>query len=44
MHDAGFRHIPIAEGGRLLGIVSLGDFHGLERARLDDETGLWERL
>lgn len=44
MHDGGFRHIPIAEQGRLAGIVSYGDFRGLEHARLDEETGFWEIL
>ncbi|HLB39156.1 MAG TPA: CBS domain-containing protein [Actinomycetota bacterium] len=28
MLEAGFRHIPITEGGRLLGIVSLRDLSG----------------
>jgi len=27
-----------------VGIVSRGDFRGLEHARLDEETGLWERI
>lgn len=44
MQDCGCRHMPITEGGRLVGIVSRGDFRGLEQARLDDETGLWERI
>jgi CBS domain-containing protein len=44
MQDAGYRHIPILDGERLAGIVSFGDFTGLERARLDDETGFWEIL
>ena len=44
MRDGGFRHLPVVEGERLLGIVSRGDFQGLEKARLDEETGLWERL
>jgi len=44
MRDCGFRHLPVVEGERLLGIVSRGDFEGLEQARLDEETGLWERL
>jgi CBS domain-containing protein len=44
MQDCGFRHIPITEGGRLLGIVSRGDFRGMEKARLDDETRMFERL
>jgi CBS domain-containing protein len=44
MRDCGFRHLPVVDGDRLLGIVSRGDFEGLEQARLDEETGLWERL
>ena len=44
MQDGGFRHIPVTEGGRLLGIVSRGDFRGLEKARLDDETRMFERI
>ncbi len=44
MRDAGFRHLPVVDGGRVVGIVSHGDFKGLERARLDDETGYWEIL
>ena len=42
MQDGGFRHVPIAEGEKLVGIVSFADFNGLERARLDEETGFWE--
>ncbi len=44
MQDGGFRHIPVVESGKVVGIVSSADFRGLERARLDEETGLWERL
>lgn len=44
MQDGGYRHLPIVDGGRVVGIVSSGDFRGLEKARLDEETGLWERL
>lgn len=42
MSDGGYRHMPLVENGRILGIVSHGDFSGLERARLDEETGFWE--
>ncbi len=42
MRDGGYRHVPILDGGVIVGIVSLFDFEGLERARLDTETGLWE--
>ena len=45
MQDGGYRHVPIAEeDGRVVGIVSTGDFRGLEKARLDEETDLWERI
>jgi CBS domain-containing protein len=44
MRDSGFRHLPVIDKGRVVGIVSRGDFRGLEQARLDEETGLWERI
>lgn len=44
MHDGGFRHIPVIDGGRIVGVVSRGDFRGLEHDRLDEETGYWERI
>ncbi len=45
MRDGGFRHVPITTGaGCVVGIVSRGDFRGLEHDRLDEETGLWERI
>jgi len=44
MQDGGFRHIPITDGENVIGIVSKGDFRGLEQARLDEETELWERI
>ena len=44
MRDGGFRHVPVVENGVLVGVVSGGDFRGLEQDRLDEETGLWERI
>ncbi len=44
MHDVGCRHIPIVDKDRVVGVVSRSDFRGLEVDRLDEETGLWERI
>ena len=45
MQDGGFRHVPvIGRDGAIEGVVSRGDFRGLEQARLDEETGLFERV
>jgi CBS domain-containing protein len=44
MEDGRYRHLPIVEDGRVVGIVSRFDFSGIELDRLDEETGLWERI
>jgi CBS domain-containing protein len=44
MQDGGFRHVPIVRDGRLVGVVSRGDFRAVEHARLNEETGYWERI
>jgi CBS domain-containing protein len=44
MRDGGFRHVPVVHEGLIIGIVSRGDFRGLEQDRLDEETGIWERI
>jgi CBS domain-containing protein len=44
MHHGGFRHVPVVENGRVIGIVSTNDFRAMEHDRLDEETGYWERL
>ena len=44
MEDGRYRHVPIVEDGKVVGIVSGFDFSGLELDRLDEETGLWERI
>jgi CBS domain-containing protein len=42
MRDGGYRHLPVLDGKKIAGIISFGDFSGLERARHDEETGFWE--
>ena len=44
MQDVRCRHLPIVHEGKVVGIVSRGDFRGVEQDRLDEETGLWERI
>ena len=44
MQDGGYRHLPVVSEGRVCGLLSRRDFFGLEKARLDDETALWERI
>ncbi len=45
MRDGGFRHVPVVEdNGHIVSVISRGDFRGLEQARLDEETGLLERM
>jgi CBS domain-containing protein len=44
MEDGRYRHVPVVDDGRIVGIVSRFDFSGVEIDRLDEETGLWERI
>ena len=44
MEDGRYRHVPVIDEGRVVGIVSRFDFSGIELDRLDEETGLWERI
>lgn len=44
MADGGFRHLPVVENGRVIGLVSVGDFRSTEHTRLDEETGFWELI
>lgn len=42
MSEGGFRHLPVVENGTIWGVVSRGDFKGLEIDRLDEENHLYE--
>jgi CBS domain-containing protein len=44
MWDGGFRHVPVVDRGKLLGVVSRSDCKGDERVRLDEERDLWEHM
>jgi CBS domain-containing protein len=44
MEGGRYRHVPIVDGSKVVGIVSRLDFSGIELDRLDEETGLWERI
>lgn len=44
LNDCGFRHVPIVDGGRVIGIASRYDFRAQEHGRLDDQTGFLEAM
>ncbi|HKD47764.1 MAG TPA: CBS domain-containing protein [Rhizomicrobium sp.] len=44
MWDGGFRHLPLVDGGRIVGVISRADFVNDERLKLDEERVLWENM
>jgi CBS domain-containing protein len=44
MWDGGFRHVPVVKAGKLIGVVSRGDFKAAEHDRLEEERSLWEHM
>lgn len=44
MWDGGFRHVPIIADGKIVGVVSRGDFQACEADRLEEERELWEHM
>lgn len=44
MWDGGFRHLPMVKQGKVVGVVSRGDFNGLEFDTHERERDLWEHM
>ena len=44
MWDRGFRHVPLVEGEKIIGVISRGDFQSDEQLDLDEERQLWEHM
>jgi len=44
MWEGGFRHLPLIKHGKVVGVVSRGDFKGLEVDRHEEERELWEHM
>jgi CBS domain-containing protein len=44
MWNGGFRHVPLVDQGRIVGVVSRGDFVADEHQRLEEERELWEHM
>jgi CBS domain-containing protein len=42
MNDHGFRHLPVVESGKIVGILTRSTFKGMEIDQLDEEIHLWE--
>lgn len=44
MHDGHFRHLPVVDNGKIVGVVSRRDFFGYEIDEHEHQKKLWERL
>jgi CBS domain-containing protein len=44
MHENGFRHMPVVDGGRILGVVSVRDALGSELSELDSNLVAMEEM
>jgi predicted transcriptional regulator len=42
MNELGFRHLPVVQSGKLVGIITRSAFQGMEIDQLDTEVHLWE--
>jgi len=44
MWDCGFRHLPVTERGRAIGLVRRRDFKSEDLSRLEEERNFWEHM
>ena len=44
MEAGGYRHIPVIDGGEVLGVFSRSDFSGEEEVQIEGERHMWETI
>ena len=44
MWDGGFRHLPVTERGKIVGVVMRRDFKSEDLSRLEEEREFWEHM
>jgi CBS domain-containing protein len=44
MREGGFRHLPLLQHRRIVGLISRGDFHSADQRPLEEERDPWEHL
>lgn len=44
MKDGGFRHLPVTDGGQVVGLVVRSDFNTEEAQCMEFEESLWEHM